>query len=380
MDPKQKFFLFHKNQNFCAAPWNHIEVWSNGAISTCSKGMEYGRITNEKIEDILVSDTIKNIKSDLLANRPNSNCEGCHKWSTEQKHYDLRNHYNPMFKEFDVDYSDVEKFELHGIDLHWNNTCNFKCIYCNAEQSSAIAQEQQVTVARIDNFNIEYIIDQVEKNQYKMKEIYLTGGEPLLIKHNHLLLSKITNTDLPIRVNSNISMITDSNLVFAELKRFKNVLWTISADSQGNRFNYVRHGGDWNQFLINLAKLKSIGHKLRINLVWFVGNVSCMAETIEFFIQEHGITDITINQLDEHEYLLARHAPVAVKQQAKIQLDRLLNSGLIDPESNSWYNIARCVRELDTESDNPTGYCDYFDKLDRLRGTQWRSIFTELVV
>lgn len=379
MDHKKKFFLFHKDQYFCAAPWNHIEVCSDGAIRTCSKGQPYGNINDEPLESILIRDEIKQIRSDLFANQLNTNCIDCHHLTTGQDHFDLRNHYNPMFKEFDVDYSNVEHFKLHGIDLHWSNTCNFKCVYCNAKQSSLIAQEQKIPVTRIDDSNVEYIIDLVEKNQYKMKEIYLSGGEPLLIKQNQVLLSKITNTDLPIRVNSNISMAVDSNPVFVELQRFKNVLWTISADSQGDRFNYIRQGGDWNQFLTNLKRLRTLGHKLRINLVWFVGSVSCLFDTIEFFIREYDIVDITINQLSEHPYLLARHAPEPVKQQARLRLDQLLNSGLIEYKSNSWYNIARCSKELEQVSDDSHGYSDYFDGLDRMRGTQWREIFTELV-
>ena len=380
MNPKQKFFLFHKNKHFCAVPWNHIEVYSNGNIRTCSKGRSYGNINNEKIEDILTNEKIKQIRSDLVADQLNSNCTGCHQLSTGTEHFDLRNHYNPMFKEFDIDYNNTELFELNAIDLHWNNTCNFKCVYCNAEQSSLIAQEQKIPITKIDEKNIKYIIDQVEQNQYKMKEIYFSGGEPLLIKQNQILLEKLTNTDIPIRINSNISMAVDSNPVFAELKRFKNVLWTISADSQGDRFNYIRNGGDWTQFLTNLEQLKIIGHKLRINLVWFVGSVSCLFDTIEFFIREHNITDITVNQLAGHPYLLARHAPEHVKQQAAQRLDQLLNSNLIDPKSNSWYNIARCSKELEHPDRDPQGYVDYFDSLDRMRGTQWQSIFTELAL
>jgi hypothetical protein len=111
-----------------------------------------------------------------------------------------------------------------------------------------------------------------------------------------------------------------------------------------------------------------------------VGSVACLFDTIEFFISEHNITDITINQLNDHPYLLARHAPIAVKQQALIRLDQLLNSGLIAPGSNSWYNIARCSKELKQTSDNVHGYSDYFDGLDRVRGTQWREIFKELII
>lgn len=380
MNPKKKFFLFHQSKHFCSVPWNHFEVFSDGDVRTCSKGVTFGNLNQQPLDQILQSDKIKNIRQDLLDDVLNENCKGCHKLSTSEEHFDLRNHYNPMFKQFDVDYEDTASFELHGIDLHWDNTCNFKCVYCNHQQSSLIAQEQGIPAIRIDQSNIDRLIDLVVKNQYAMKEIYLSGGEPLLIKHNAKLLSKITNTDLPIRVNSNISLISDKNPVYAELRRFKNVLWTVSVDNKGSRFEYIRNGSNWDKFLKNLDFVKKSGHQVRINMVWFVANVVDMFDSVKYFIEQHGITDITVNQLQEHPYLRARHAPESVKQQALVKLKELLDSGLISEKSNTWYNIARCDRELKNHNGDHTGYAKYFDKLDQLRGTNWRKVFPELAV
>ena len=380
MDPKKKFFLFKQSKNFCAVPWNHFEIFTNGDVRTCSKGHTFGNINDQPLDQILQSPEIQSIKQDLLADRASNNCHDCHQLSTGTEHFDLRNHYNPMFKNFDIDYEDITAFELNGIDLHWDNTCNFKCVYCNASQSSLIAQEQGIVITCTDHNNIDKIIALIKKNQHVMKEIYFSGGEPLLVKHNVKLLKEITNTQLPIRINSNISQAVDTNPVFAELKRFNNVLWTVSAECQGEQFNYIRNGGNWNQFLHNLNTVKSLGHQVRLNLVWFVANITSMFNTIEYFVTEHGISDITINQLSGHEYLRARHAPAELKQQAQEQLDRLLASGLIEQKSNTWHNIARCGRELEITESNSAGYAEYFDQLDQLRGTNWRQVFPELII
>jgi len=380
MDPKKKFLLFNQSKHFCAVPWNHIEIWSDGSVRTCSKGSMFGNINSSQFEDILQNNTIRQIKEDLLNNRANDNCTGCHNLTTANEHFDLRNHYNPMFKKTSVDYEDLTAFSLNGIDLHWDNTCNFKCVYCNSSQSSLIAQEQQVAITRTDPANINKIIDMIEKNQYQIQEIYLSGGEPLLIKHNAQLLSRIQNCELPIRINSNISVANESNKVFAQLKRFTNVLWTVSADSMGERFNYTRNGGNWEMFLHNLDVIKSLNHQIRLNLVWFVGSVHTFVETIRYFIQEHNITDITVNQLVDHEYLQARYAPASIKQQARNDIKELLDSDLIVPKSNTWYNIARCAKELDIDSESMVlNYKQYFDKLDQMRGTDWYKTFPELI-
>jgi len=379
MDHKKKFFLFKQAKNFCAVPWNHFEIFTNGALRTCSKGHNIGNINQQPLDQILQSNQLHSIKQDLLHDRANDNCVKCHQLSTGTEHFDLRNHYNPMFASFDIDYENVKAFELNGIDLHWDNTCNLKCVYCNAEQSSSIAQEQGVVIHRQDQTNIEQIIGLVEKNQHHMKEIYFSGGEPLLIKHNAKLLKRISNTQLPLRINSNISHLTDTNAVFAEIKRFKNVLWTVSADCVGPQFDYIRHGSNWEQFLLNLETIKTLGHGIRLNLVWFVANVASMFDTIKYFAQQHDIKDITINQLVAHPYLRARHAPTDLKQQAQQQLTALLTSGLIQEKSNAWHNIARCSRELAIDESQPSGYVEYFDGLDSMRGTNWRQVFPELI-
>jgi len=379
MDHKKKFFLFKQAKHFCSVPWNHFELVSNGNVRTCSKGHSFGNINDDPIETILNSNQIVSLKQDLLNDKLTSNCVGCHNLTTKDEHFDLRNHYNPMFKSFDIDYNDVHAFELHGIDLHWNNTCNFKCIYCNPQQSSLIAEEQKITVNKPDSKNTDAIIDMIVKNQYQMKEIYLSGGEPLLIKHNAKLLERIENKDLPLRINSNISLAIDSNPVFSEVKKFKNVLWTVSAEASGDRFNYIRNGGNWDIFVKNLNYIKELNHNIRVNSVFFIGSLASIFDTIEYFIITHGITDITINQLGGHASMLARNAPTSLKLATLDRLQTLINSNLINDKSNSYYNILRCQKELTHPEDDAAGYVEYFDNLDRLRGTNWREVFVELV-
>jgi hypothetical protein len=53
---------------------------------------------------------------------------------------------------------------------------------------------------------------------------------------------------------------------------------------------------------------------------------------------------------------------------------------LIQEKSNAWYNIARCRQELEIAESDPSGYVKYFDRLDQLRGTNWRQVFPELAV
>jgi hypothetical protein len=116
-----------------------------------------------------------------------------------------------------------------------------------------------------------------------------------------------------------------------------------------------------------------------LNSVFFVGSAAYLFDTLEYFITQHGIKDITINQLYNHPYLHVKHCPPLTKQLALSKLKKILASDLIEPKSNSYYNIARCEKELLKLPNNELDYQHYFDKLDSVRHSNWREIFPELV-
>lgn len=378
MDYKKKFFLFKQGDHFCSVPWNHVEIFSNGDVRTCSKGQVFGNLLDQDLSDILKNQWVSDLRNNLVNDRAHENCTQCYNLSTGKDHTDLRHYYNSIFKKADIDYTNTNAFKLHGIDLHWDNTCNLKCVYCNPMQSSLIAQEQNVVFSKPKESRLDEVVDLILENQWNLQEIYLSGGEPMLIKHNYNLLSRLENFDLPLRINSNITFAQPGNRFFEQIKKFKNVLWTISAESSGARYEYTRFGSKWNTFVENLDHIQGLGHKIRINSVWFVGSAVSIFSNLRFFIEQYRITDITINQLSNHPAMLVRNAPDSVKQTARSELQSLLDSGLIIPNSNGYYNIARCNRELDAPIEDPQGYKTYFDQLDQLRGTDWRKIYTEL--
>lgn len=379
MDHKKKFFLFTQSDHFCSVPWNHVEIYTNGAVKTCSKGKILDNLLDNTLSEIINSEQVLQLKQTLLTDRPHDNCLECYHLSTGREHTDLRHHYNSLFRTSTVDYDDLSSFKLHGIDLHWDNTCNLKCVYCHPLQSSSIAQEQKVTFQKPKTDKLDQVVDLILENQWNLKEIYFSGGEPMLIKHNLNLLERLENVDIPLRINSNITQVKKGNPFFEQIRRFTNVLWTVSAESTHHRFEYIRHGSQWQEFVKKLDLVIDTGHKIRINSVWFVGSTLSLVDTIKFFINNYAITDFTINQLSgPNACLLVRNAPDSVKDQARDQIKQLLDSSLIEPKSNSYYNILRCNKELDLPASEPNGYKNYFDSLDAMRGTSWKKIFTEL--
>ena len=206
MDPKKKINLFLKNKNFCVVPWTSFEVFTDGAVKTCSLGTkELGSLKEKSLDQILHGETIKKIKENMLNNIPDENCVGCQIRAIDEDRFShLRDHYNHKLLKQDVDYENIDNFDMHFVDLHWSNICNLRCTMCNPEQSSLIAKDEKVFVTPINGEVIDNIIDKITKNQSKIQEIYLSGGEPFYIPQNIKLLKSLSNKDIPIRINTNM--------------------------------------------------------------------------------------------------------------------------------------------------------------------------------
>jgi hypothetical protein len=166
------------------------------------------------------------------------------------------------------------------------------------------------------------------------------------------------------------------NPVITELRRFPNVLFTVSADAMGERFNYIRRGADWSEFLHNLEELQKFHFNWRVNSVFFVASALYLTDTHKFFMDNYGITDITINQVAmDHFQLQCRNLPSPTKQQTidKITAFREAHKN----NTNLYGQLTNCLAELAREQD--MSYADFFDRADQRAGTEWRRLFTELV-
>lgn len=241
MDPQKKFFLFKQSKTFCSVPWNYFKIDTDGSVMTCVKGsVRLGNINDTDIEEILHSVEIKKIRESLYQGDVPINCQSCQKFDNNENQSDykfLRDMYNDWFKKINVDYSDFDAFHMSGVDLHWSNTCNIKCVTCWPKQSSAIASELGYPIHQIPRDHIEKITDWILHHQGQIREIYFSGGEPTLIKHNIRLLEELEpRDDLILRINTNMTFDRENKFI-KNLEKFTNVIATMSADALGDRLD-----------------------------------------------------------------------------------------------------------------------------------------------
>ena len=379
MDPKKKFHLFRTNKNFCVVPWTNFEIFTDGDITTCSVGKEtFGNVNETDIMEILTKNpTLKRIKTNMLNDRPDSNCVECQHRSIPDENFSyLRDHYNYRLAKEDIDYENIENFDLRFIDLHWSNVCNLKCIMCNPSQSSLIAKEENVFISPVKKENIEKINQMVIKNQTLIKEIYMSGGEPFYIPYNHALLKQITNKDVPIRINTNMHW-KPNNKLFQILKTFNNVQLTMSADALYDKFNYIRNGSNWNTFMENLRFVKqNTNFDIRVNMIFSVINAIDICNLIKFFYFEEQIQDITINTLHRPKEIDSRNYPSNKKKKIVNDIKELINT-ISTKDINLINNLKNCINQI--QLDNEYEYNNCLDSITKSHTKKWQLIFEDLV-
>lgn len=379
--PKKKFLLFKKSQHFCSAPWNLLYIGTNGDISTCTRGKFSSSAYETPVEQILTGDDFQQIKTEILNDKISQNCKECigleNHGDNQNRYQHLRNMYNELFVDQSVDYTNTKNFQLGALDLHWSSICDLKCITCWAKQSSSIANEQNLPIQHLKTETALKIIDFITENQSTLKEVYLSGGEPTLIKYNLNLLRKLQKrSDLLIRVNSNMMWGQDNQIV-QEILKFPRVMFTCSADNIGQKFEYIRRGASWNKFIDNLKYLMTFPNvEIRVNSVFFVLNAVDLSDTINYFYAHHGIENFTINQCGMgHTYYRCRNLSQPLKLVARQKLNAVRED--FGHNLNLVGSINNCLKELDYE--RTESYVSALEQIDSIAGTNWKTVFPELI-
>jgi len=237
---------------------------------------------------------------------------------------------------------------LSHLDLRFGNSCNLKCVSCWEGSSSSIAEEaiemhkQGIipvnNVLEIPNFNwaSKQAIDQLVK--YPLKEVYLTGGEPMMVKHLPTLLERL-DSDVMIRFNTN-GTIYNSKLE-QMLKRFDVVNMAVSIDAIGKRAEYIRYGSNWSTVESNFNKYKEF---CRVSITVSVLNAPYMDEVHEW--AEKNNVNVHLNYLENPAYLNINSAndPKQIQKFKEVitQLDVFRNINIKDylPEVAKAYGIS----------------------------------------
>jgi len=371
------------NKSFCPMPWTGLMYNFDGTVRNCIRGADkqpIGNIQTQNIEDVLTGQINVERQSKILQGQPVPSCQGCYDLEQGKKSFDIisdRIFYIRELKQIPLTTYRANNHELHAIDVRWSNLCNFSCVYCSSEYSSRWSEELGIKVVTPVEEQRNKFKDYIIKHAGQLKHVYMAGGEPLLMKQNLELLDVLEkeNPQVNLRINTNLSKVDTQ--VFERICEFENVHWTVSVETMGKEFEYVRHGGSWQDFLDNLSAISSLDHKISFNMLYFLLNHRSMFDCIDYFLdQGFHPNSFIAGALLTPEELNIRHLP-------KVELDlltMLLNDRIQSKPGylleDSYQNLLNYIAQPFEK--NPQRSVEFLAALDRRRGLDSRDIFPQV--
>ena len=306
----------------CAAPWRGLHINPRGDVKTCCAGDPnmLGNLNSQTIEEILHGPVMQEIRQTLRQGIPHEqycyNCIQAERYGRSER--DWHNQLNPGFAATQVSDTDYDPVL---IDIRWNTTCNLSCNYCNEHSSSQWASLKKLSVQSGTRPYSEQVCEYLEQHQSSIKQVALIGGEPLLLKENEHLLDILPET-CAVNLITNLSVDLTTNRVFAKLSPRHNVGWNISFDNIGDRFEYVRHGSQWDLIERNIKTLQACGHRIGIHPLYNIYNATRLTELISW-TKQHGISTHW-QSLYHPEHLDPLRLGPDIKLLAQIELRKVL--------------------------------------------------------
>ena len=263
---KEKELLF-ESDSFCMIPWTSIMIDPSSIVKPCCYSSEIlGDCSKNSLEQIWNSDTIKQLRKNMLSGKKSDSCKSC--YINEELGQDtLRKSINRRFInqvakiKCTEDDGFLKNYSLNYVDARFNNLCNLSCRSCGPWASSswhqpalAIGQiDKSVKALQVAGKNTHDIFDQLVQHIDSIERIYFAGGEPMMIDQFYQIVEELNRRGRhDVELIYNINM-TKSSLggksIFDTWKNFKKISIGASLDGEYKRGEYLRSGQCWDDVL-----------------------------------------------------------------------------------------------------------------------------------
>jgi GTP 3',8-cyclase len=191
--------------------------------------------------------------------------------------------------------------------------CDFRCVYCMAEDMSFLPREQVLTLEEIHILAKAFV-------ELGVKKIRITGGEPLVRKGALELLTNIGRIDglqeLVITTNGSQLETMAMDLKAAGIKRINISLDTLDAD----KFKAITRTGNLQQVLRGIQAAKLAGfERIKINTVVLKNqNHQEVCNLVQYAV-DNGldisfIEEMPLGIVDQHDRSSAYYSSDLIKQ------------------------------------------------------------------
>ena len=333
--------IMESHPGFCPVPWKHTAINNNGDFRMCvqatTKRPERGVLTTEDNAKMRVDShsiiesrnapLLKQVRKDMLAGERSEHCLRCNREddANQRSRRDLEINLN--FKEFTLEDAQSvtaedgsiahEEVDITSSDIRLSNFCNLKCRMCGPTESHSWYDDwTKIKSEKFESHGTELELEKGAKNRYQikgtnpyawvnnvdiyemfslqtpgMKEIHISGGEPLIIEEHYKLLETYVKEgvakNIKLDYNTNFTNIPKK---FLEIwPNFREVDVGGSIDGVGALNDYIRAPSKFSA----LEKTIDILDKESSDNVrpWFthtvqIQNIFYITELIEWILQK----------------------------------------------------------------------------------------------
>ena len=309
-----------KSKSFCGAKWYNATIWlGSGQTTSCHHPLPHA-INLDAIKHspkAIHNTTQKKFERQMMQHgeRP-SGCEYC--WKIEDIGRDNisdRVYKTVIYSDEDLDHAfrtpPTEDVNLQTLEIAFDRTCQFACSYCNPAFSSTwvndIRKNGPYTGLASDGRNhfththdssqlykfgeanpyVQAFFQWWESDLHKtLKELRITGGEPLMSAHTWNLIEWFKNnkgkSSTRLAINSNLGTDVDVDRLLAAIDGVEVDLYT-SNESMSLQAEYIRDGLVFDDWANNVERLLDSGKFRGIHVMSTI-NALCL-DSLDSFLE-----------------------------------------------------------------------------------------------
>jgi len=316
--------------------------------------------------------------------------------------------------------------QLVYLDLRLGHTCNIKCVMCSPHDSSKWVADHKKLMPMLSSDEVKNQM-QWDKKEFNnkwhekdtfweemyrqipnLKQVYFAGGEPLMIKEHKQFIEEIVRQGyqdkILLRYNSN-GLLVDEDLI--ELwSKFKKVKFAVSMDACYERDEYIRFPTSWETVERNLHMLDNTPDNIQTSLATAIQifNVKHLPDFMKWKVEsgfkklntgtvpgdvQMGGGLVNMHLLYIPTFLSIQILPKEDKQEVEERFldfkDWLWQNYRQDDDywkhnPYGWKRWEAVVKHMNAQDNSHllSGFKEYTNKLDSIRGLSAEKIFPEL--
>lgn len=280
--------LLRDNKSFCM--WPFLAVVDNiGSTTVCGKSLtpiKKSKDIQDWKSDPEYSEIRQNMIDGIQMSQHCADCYNSESYGTESARqfetfeWALRKGFRNT-----QDLNQIKDPVLY--EIRPSNKCNIMCRMCDNYHSHLIEQEWKQIGIPMTNIGFQNYVSFDNINISSMERIYVAGGEPTIMPEFYDFLRKCVDRGyVNFELNIGTNGMKFSDRLIKLLDNFPDVCLSVSFDGYKKVNDYIRWKSDFDVMWQNSLMMRDRGHKIGLQTVISIYNVTRIHEIFEFYDRE----------------------------------------------------------------------------------------------